>query len=264
MSPIPILMYHSIDVAGSPAYRRWVVSPERFRHQMAVLANGRYWPLTMSELADCLQGYRPLPPRSVAITFDDGLLDFATTALPILEYFGFPSTLFVVAGRVGETATWLRPLGEGERAMLDWSRLRQLTARGVEIGAHTMSHPQLDIVPRAMAKQEIVGSKAMLERELGIPVRSFAYPHGYATRAIRAMVQEAGFSSACRVRHALSATAENRFALSRIIMTEDIDDGALAALLEGRNLPVAPAVERLASYCWRWVRRLDQAVRPAS
>jgi peptidoglycan/xylan/chitin deacetylase (PgdA/CDA1 family) len=181
--------------------------------------------------------------------------------MPILEHFGYKATLFVVAGRVGQTADWLGPLGEGQRPMLDWPALRDLASRGIEIGAHTMSHPQLDILPPALAKQEITDSKALLERELAHPVSAFAYPHGYANPTIRALVAAAGFHTACRVRHALSATSENRFALSRIIMTEDIDDAALATLLAGHGLPVAPPVDRLVSSGWRWVRRLDRAIR---
>lgn len=263
MTPIPILMYHSIDIQRAGPYRRWVVSPERFHQHMAVLAAGRYRPLTMRAVADCLLGLHPLPKRSVAITFDDGLRDFASGAVPVLEYFGYASTLFVVADRVGKTANWLAPLGQGERAMLNWDELRQLTMRGVEIGAHTMSHPQLDILRNMVARQQIIESKAVLERELRCPVHSFAYPHGYATPAIRALVAAAGFHSACRVGHALSATSEDRFALSRIIMTEDIGADGLHALLEGHGLPVAPAADRLVSAGWRWVRRIDHAVRPA-
>lgn len=262
MSPVPILMYHSIDNLGAAPYRRWVVSPERFGRQMAVLAAGRYWPLTMQELAECLARHRPLPPRSIAITFDDGLGDFASNALPVLEHFGYKATLFVVAGRVGKTADWLEPLGEGQRPMLDWATLRDLAARGIEIGAHTMSHPQLDILPPALARQEIFESKAVLEGALAHPIRAFAYPHGYASPAIRALVAAAGFNTACRVRHALSATSENRFALSRIIMTEDVSDAGLATLLGGHGLPVAPPVDRLVSSGWRWIRRVDHAIQP--
>lgn len=256
---VPILMYHSVDDRCDPAYKRWAVSPERFAEHLAVLRDRGYEPLTVTDLVKRRQS-GSLPARAIAITFDDGLADFGRHALPILERFGFASTLFVTTGYVGETARWLADLGEGDRPMLTWQEVAALPQRNVEVGAHTHSHPQLDLLSLAEANSEIAHSKALLEDHIGRPVQSFAYPHGYSTPALRRLVERAGFSAACRVADGLSQDGESPFALSRLIVTGEWTAGQMEALLDGRFAPVAPAPDRPAMHAWRLYRRLRAAV----
>lgn len=258
MRSIPILMYHSIDDDVADGYRRWAVSPQRFAQHMSVFAKDGYSLFTISALVDLLDAGSPLPERPAAITFDDGLSDFLTGAAPILERFDFNATLYVVAGLVGSKSGWLTPLGEGQRPMLRSHEVLDLYGSGIEIGAHSMSHPQLDLLGTSAADEEIRTSRKILEDMIGAPVRSFAYPHGYASRTTRRLVREAGYSSAVRVRHALSSDNEDHFGLSRLIITEDIDQAGLRALLGGNDVPVAPPLDRLAADCWRAARRVEK------
>jgi peptidoglycan/xylan/chitin deacetylase (PgdA/CDA1 family) len=248
-------MYHSIDTRCADAYRRWTVPPAIFARHMALLADGGHVPITVSQLI-ALREEATLPPRTVVITFDDGLRDFLTGAMPILQRHGFAATLYVVSGCVGQASTWLASVGEGGRAMLGWDELRAIAASGIEIGGHTHRHPQLDVLAPAAAREEIRRCRIVLEDGIGQPVRSFAYPHGYASATTQRLVREAGFTSACRVRHALSSINENRFALSRIVMTADTSELDFKRFLEGRGLAVAPPRDRLVSTGWRLVRRV--------
>ena len=251
--PVPILMYHSVDSDCAPAYRRWVVSPARFEEQMAALKAAGKAPITVSELARQMQA-GSVAANAVAITFDDGLADFRRGALPVLERFGFASTLFVATGYVGATSRWLDDLGEGDRPMLGWDEIGELSKRNVEIGAHTHSHPQLDLLKREHADREITLSKTLLEDHIGRPVRSFAYPHGYSTPTVRELVARAGFGAACRVSDGLSPSGESLFALSRLVVTEDWSAAKMAAVLDG-NAPIAPPPDRPSMRAWRLVRR---------
>jgi peptidoglycan/xylan/chitin deacetylase (PgdA/CDA1 family) len=255
---IPILLYHTVDTRFDERYRRWAVSPETFARHMDIIARHGCQAMTVSALVRCLDGAAPLPERPVVITFDDGLRDFLTGALPILRDHGFPATLYVVSGRIGETSTWLAPLGEDRRPLLSWDEVREVAQAGIEIGAHTHTHPQLDILSAARARDEIFRSRDTIERELGHKVTSFAYPHGYSSVTVRRLVREAGFTSACQVRHALSAAGENRLMLSRIIMTSEESDAQLEGFLSGAGLPVAPPRHHLKVMGWRMYRRLKQ------
>ncbi|GAA2932353.1 hypothetical protein GCM10020221_30140 [Streptomyces thioluteus] len=138
--PVPILMYHSVAHAPSRAAHGLSVRPDAFAEQMAVLDAAGFVPLTTRELAAAWRDGRPLPPKPVLITFDDGYEGVHRHALPVLAARGFPSTVFVSTG-------WLR--GEHETGgaldlMLTWHQLRELTEAGAEAGGHSHTHPQLD------------------------------------------------------------------------------------------------------------------------
>lgn len=253
---IPILLYHSVDTTSARGFREWVVAPDMFARQMSCLARCGYRPITVSLLASALSRGAPLPSDTVVITFDDGFRDFMTAALPVLDKHCFVATIYVVSGYVGGTSRWLTNIGEGHRRMLGWRDLRVLAEHGFEIGAHTVTHPQLDILSPATARDEISVSKGVLEDGLGAPVTSFAYPHGYANRVTRRLVSSAGFSSACRVGNVSCTLTESVFALSRFVITNDVDECKLLGLVQGEGARVAQPVDRLASLGWRLARRV--------
>lgn len=256
MRPVPILMYHSVAELTNPAYDRWCVSVPRFQEQMSILDRNRYAVLTTGDYVNRLGAGAALPEKFVVVTFDDGLRDFKTGAFPILQRFGFPATLYVVAGRVGLSSKWLAPEGEGRRRMLTSDEVRFLHRSGIEIGSHTMTHPELDILDHRAAQGEIHGSRRVLEEIIGAPVSSFAYPHGYNSAETRRIVEMAAYRSAVRVRHAHSAPEECRFGLSRLIVTDDLEEERFLALIERPGRLVAPPQDRLIGRLWRSARRL--------
>jgi peptidoglycan/xylan/chitin deacetylase (PgdA/CDA1 family) len=214
-----------------------------------------YTTVTVSRLVQAMHGGQPLPPRPVVLTFDDGFEDFYTAALPVLQAHRFAATLYVVSGCVGGTSRWLADEGEGERRMLTWGQLREVADAGVECGAHSCTHPQLDVVSRARARAEIVRSRRELEDGLGRAVHSFAYPHGYHDGVVRRMVAEAGYSSACGVKHVHSSLQDDPYSLGRVIVRRDDDPSRLLHLLRPGELPLAPHGERLQTKGWRLARR---------
>ncbi len=253
---IPILLYHSISEAATPDYQRWAISPATFAEQMAYVHKAGYVPITVTQFVALMGNQEAaLPTRPIVLTFDDGMEDFYTGALPILAGHDFAATLYITTGYIGATSRWLRPLGEGGRPMLGWSQVAEIQARGVECGGHSHTHPQLDTLPHAAARNEITICKSLLEQHLGQEVVSFAYPHGYYSTAVRRMAREAGYSSACAVKHAMSTTVDDRFALARIILTPDVDMEVFAGLLEGKGLVIAPGRERMRTTAWRLARR---------
>lgn len=250
--PVPILLYHGIaeDTDGPSA--PWVVDPASFREHLDEIERSGARPVTMRALVDALDAGAPLAPGTIALTFDDGFADFASGALPALAERGWPATLYVTTGAIGTTTTWLPE----RRPMLSWSALRDIADAGVEIGAHTVHHPQLDVLPVDAARREIVESRAMLEDGLGAQVDTFAYPHGYHDRRVRRLVVDAGFRSCCAVKHRFSSARDDRFALSRVMVRAGDPTGTVARWCRGEGLPTSVGGSTPArSIAWRQVRR---------
>lgn len=257
---IPILMYHSISYSENPRFRRFTVTPERFEEQLGYLSTHGYTPLTVSDYAQRVAGEGQLSPRPVVLTFDDGYADFYTAALPLLQKYRVTATLYIVTGYVGKTSRWLQREGEADRALLNWSQIREIASSAVECGAHTHTHRPLDALSAAECRQEIELSQRLIGENVDAP-RSFAYPFGYYSRTVRALVQQAGYTSACAVRYAQSSRRDDRFALSRLIVTADIDLVSFEhLLLSGGRQPEA-AYLRLRSAAWEGVRRSRQILR---
>src|SRR5438094_5584201 len=90
----------------------------------------------------------------------------------------------------------------------------------VEIGAHTVTHPVLAALATGVQRDEVRLSRAQLEKMLNRTVTSFAYPHGSYTQETLAIVQEAGFSSACSTDTAVVRRGANDFRLPRIVVRD--------------------------------------------
>ena len=253
LTSVPILLYHSVSAEPPSWIAPFSVGPARFaRHLDAVVASGRV-PLTVSQYVDGLSGRCALPPSPVLITIDDGFADFAQNALPALASRNMSSTLYVTTGALaGGVDGWVLP----PAAMLEAADLPRLEAAGVEIGAHSHTHRQMDLLGESDVTSEISRSANILESILGHRIRSFAYPHGYWTPRVRRHVSSAGFDSACGVANAFSSDRDSYLALSRLMVRSDTDEHVVAAWMAGSGARAAPR-HRVLAYGWRQQRRLQ-------
>ena len=254
---VPILMYHSISQYAKRRFKQFVVSPALFADHMAYLHRHSYTPITVSQFVrDRAQEKTALPKRPVVLTFDDGFADFFTEVLPVLQRYSFPATLYVPTMFINGTSRWLQMEGEGTRPMITWEQLSEIAASGIECGSHSHSHPQLDVLPPHVARNEIVLSKELLEQHLGREVVSFAYPFGYHTASVRRQVKEAGYASACAVKFEMCSESTDHFALTRFIVKSETCTDTFAALLSGRSASTATTLYMQArTPVWQMVRR---------
>src|SRR5258705_11044232 len=93
-------MYHSISESN---HDRLTVAPQRIASEMRMLAEQEFKVVSLAEACRRLASTEDLA-RTIVLTFDDGHRDFLTTAAPVLRQHGFSATLFVVTGRLGDTA----------------------------------------------------------------------------------------------------------------------------------------------------------------
>jgi peptidoglycan/xylan/chitin deacetylase (PgdA/CDA1 family) len=148
--------------------------------------------------------------NSVVLTFDDGYLDTATEALPILERFGFTATCYLVTDCLGSYNRWDAQFLQETKPLMSQDHVHEWLAAGMEIGSHSCSHPRLPELEESQAQQEIVASRAALREAFGLDIQHFCYPFGRFTDATAELVRRAGYSSAvsllpgaARPRHSL-------------------------------------------------------------
>jgi peptidoglycan/xylan/chitin deacetylase (PgdA/CDA1 family) len=257
--PVPVLLYHAVSADPPGWIAPFAVSPATFSaHLDAVVASGRQ-PLTVSQYVDGRYGKASLPPRPVLITVDDGFADFAANALPALAQRKLSSTLYVTTGALADRDhECLLPAAE----MLRSTDLPGLEAAGVEIGAHSHTHPQLDLLPGRAVAAEVSRSGTLLAEMLGHRIRSFAYPHGYWSARVRRLVAAAGFDSACAVGEALTSARDHPLALSRLMVRAGTDAATVTAWMSGTR--VLTRRRRVLAVGWRQYRRAQQVRGPSS
>ncbi|HEY7018488.1 MAG TPA: polysaccharide deacetylase family protein [Gaiellaceae bacterium] len=197
MSSVVVLCYHAVS-ADWPA--QMAVTPERFEQQLRLLVGRGYRGATFTEAV-----LAPPHRKTLAVTFDDGVRSVLDRAAPVLDELGLPATVFVPTELVGSAEPmswpgverWVGGPHERELVPLGWDELRGLRERGWEIGSHTRSHARLITLEDAALTEELEGSRARLEAELGAPCRSLAYPFGEANAHVVEAGAAAGYEAAC-------------------------------------------------------------------
>lgn len=170
-----------------------LLNPSRFRAQLELLVDAGFEFVTVAELARLAGGGEP-PPGYAAISFDDGMRNNHSIALPILREYGIPATVYVTIGYIGGTSPWIG--AGGDNHMLSEDEVRELAAAGWELGAHTMTHPDLSTLDYEACRQEIEGSKTALEEIGGVRVETLAYPFGRYGPAAIAAARDSGLTAA--------------------------------------------------------------------
>ena len=213
---VPILMYHNIAPvpAGLRVYRSLYVRPAKFARQMWLLRKLGYTGLSMSAALPFLRGERH--GRVVVITLDDGYVDNLDAALPVLQKFGFSATTYMVSGSIGRFNTWDAQRLGIRKPLMSVGEMRRWSNAGMEIGAHSRTHPRLTHCTDAELQDEIHGCKADLEDRLGSAVTQFCYPYGDADERVTAAVRAAGYAAATTTRRGRATAGGDLCRLPRI------------------------------------------------
>ncbi len=203
---IPILMYHHLAILPSGATtldRTWTVAPKNFEAQMEWLAGHGYHAITMVQVVAHLKRGQNLPTKPVVITFDDGWEEGYTVAFPILKRLGLTGTFFVYTNAIGRSA------------FIKWPALEEMSAAGMDIQSHSLSHPHLRALDANAAAKELAESKGILEKRLGKPVVAFDYPFGEYNDQLVGILKRAGYESAVTIASGVKQRPEDLFALKR-------------------------------------------------
>ncbi len=207
-----VFCYHRIEgkVGGDIS-----IAPELFEQHLQRIKDAGMTVVSMQDFLAWRRGEKNIPNKSALITIDDGYASAYEVARPILKKFGYPWTYFI----------YTKYVSTGGKS-ITWEQLAELRDEGIEIGCHTLSHISLR-TPRGNTpelqeqwlRDEIIGSKKLIEQKLGIECATFAYPEGKYNSHIRDIVKEAGYFAAFtvygqRITHSSPHDSIGRFAWS--------------------------------------------------
>lgn len=225
--PVPpkilVLMYHKVNSDPASGGLGLRVTGENFEQQMEQLKKLGYQSINPDELLDYLEGKGEMWPKAVLLTFDDGYLDNYTVARPILLKQDFRATFFLVSGRIGTINTWDTARGGVINQLMTQKNIETMLEEGFWVGSHTTTHSKLSNVPISQAREEILGSKAALEKLFNIKIKYFCYPYGSYNRQVVNLVRESGYRAGLTTAQGQVALGDNVFTLKRIRITGHYD-----------------------------------------
>lgn len=185
LGSVPILMYHYIGDNPNPkdvARYSLSVSPEKFDAQMDYLSKNGYTPITLDTLYGIFNRQTDAPPKPIVLTFDDGYIDFYTTAFPILKKHNFHAVSFVITGSVGKSY------------YMNWDQIREIQSTGlVTFEGHASTHKSLTYLNSNQLIKELSESKRVLESQTGYPVNFINYPNGASNEFVRNVALKTGY-----------------------------------------------------------------------
>jgi peptidoglycan/xylan/chitin deacetylase (PgdA/CDA1 family) len=178
-----VLMYHHIGAITKQTEAGFFINEEMFSAQLEQLLDSGYTFLSFSDVENAYKEKKPLPPKSVLITFDDGWKDNFTAAYPILKEKKIKANIFLNVGDIS-----------AKKDFLSWEEVSEMFNGGlIEFASHGMNHRRLRSLTNTEIKKELLESKKILENKLGCEVKSFCYPYGAVDKRVRSLVFESGY-----------------------------------------------------------------------
>ncbi len=207
---VPVLMYHSVDENWKES--KLSVSPESFRRQMEFLVKNKYNIVSLHKIKELQESGRPIPHKTIAITFDDGYENNYTNAFGVMKEYNIPAAIFVVLNKIGR---------EG---YLTWPQIEKMAENNIEIGSHTLSECYLpDIKDEAQLKREIYDSRRILKERIPQAGDFIAYCSGGFNKNIRQIVIDAGYDGACATNPGKDYPDDDIYAIKRLRISRTSD-----------------------------------------
>lgn len=202
---IPVLYYHSVKPSEA---NEVIISPDRLRKELQFIKDSGYTSLTISEFNDYIINEKPIPEKSILITFDDGYMDNYTNAFPILKELDMKATIFVITSVIDDGSYYLSS-----------ERIKEMSDYGIDIESHTATHSHLNQLTYEEQLKELKDSKEKIESITGKKVLSVAYPYGDLDENSIKAVKEAGYSLAFTTNLGYSDREDDPFKLDRIYVS---------------------------------------------
>tara|TARA_R110002096_G_scaffold432240_1_gene648743 strand:- start:169174 stop:170154 length:981 start_codon:yes stop_codon:yes gene_type:complete len=228
-----IIMYHRFGEGDFPTTN---VTLEQIKQHIEELSKDIYNIVPLRTITEALNSGTNLPPRTIAVTIDDGYLSIYKEAWPILKAAGIPFTLFISTESVND---------QNQRSMT-WDQIRELDADAlVDIGHHGHAHAHMTkiTIPEAMA--DIAKADEIYERELGYVPDIFAYPYGEYSEELIDAIKVKDYHAAVAQYSSVSSSKSNLMALPRFAFNESYSNlDRFKLIINSRALPVRDVLPR--------------------
>lgn len=226
-----ILMYHSVDDQSDDEYS---VSGGTFKDQMRWLSENGFEVISLEHLIHSINENKHKQLRKkIVITFDDGYQDFLNNALPVLQDFKAPATVFIVTEMLGEKAKW-NETATNTQLMTD-DEIRYIKAQGISLGSHTCNHARLTTLNNDDMLCQIRDSRERLA-SLGETFYALSYPWGQYSTEIANAVKYSGYACALAVGEKTRITKNDIYHLPRVTIKQDAEINYFGILLKRRSL----------------------------
>lgn len=205
-----ILAYSRI---GEDAHPESSLRIEQFKTHIKEIKHGDYHVLPLPTIVKALQERRPLPPHSIAITFEGGFRSAYTNAIPILLEHDIPFTIFFASSK---TQT---------QSYLDWPTLKKLSRhKHVTLGILPDTYGHMTHLSGTEQIRQINIARAAFRKNLGTEAQYFAYPFGEISTSFRDIVKKQNFTAAFGLHSGVAHTTSDLTALPRFTMTDQFGD----------------------------------------
>ncbi|HZR16985.1 MAG TPA: polysaccharide deacetylase family protein [Verrucomicrobiae bacterium] len=206
---LPILTYHKLGPRPRGVRLKGLyLSARLFARQLAELREAGFQ-------SGSLENWNAQAGRRIILTFDDGHTNVLEEGVEPLAQNRFRAIQFLPAELLGKTNQWDVAQGEVPEPIMDAAQVREWIASGHEIGSHTLTHPFLTRLTPDRAREEISASRKKLEDLFGRPVEHFCYPYGDWNPAVRDLVGESGYKTACTTDTGINQATDSPYSLKR-------------------------------------------------
>lgn len=191
---LPILCYHCVNYDSTSDNSYLYVTPEKLEHQMDLLLENGYTPISYYDLMDHFTNKTKLPEKPIIITFDDGYYDNYLYAYPIFKEKNIKATIFVTTAIMGNKTDDGRT--DKYEKMLSWEECKEMEESGlINIESHTNDHLNLKTVSYDEVLNQLTVSKKMIDDNLNKDSKVIAYPYGAGDKKINKNAVKAGYSA---------------------------------------------------------------------
>lgn len=234
---INVLCYHRFKERKSDNKKKQVIDSysikiNQFEEQMKYLKENGYNVISIQEFIDYMYGKGDLPEKPVLITIDDGYKCIYEYAYPVLKKYKYPAVVYLY-----------QVFTPGGKSALSIDEIKELKMNGFDFGCHSNTHPVLtkkngmnDEEYINFLKKEIIEPKNYLEKKLGFPIETFAYPYGSYSKEVHFFIKKAGYKLAFSVVPSYNTKETDKYSLKRTMIYSSTTIDEFKEILEKKQL----------------------------